>query len=342
MKDKDSKTIYKTVALIVLIVGFLWFLKKISWAIKIFIISLLIVYVLFPVSEYLKKRFRLSHLPAVGLTFIFFLLIVASVVSLIVPVVQTEIQELLNDFPFYVGQIQQYMEEFAELLSKFELSPEFTETFPQLSTNLQPLLEEIASVSVSLLSSLVDIFFIIFIVFYLLYDFQNVRNAALRLVPQQYEKIAKDILYIMDLNFGGYIRGNIVRCTAVGLLTGFILFAMGMPYALLLGILAGALNIILYLGPYIAAIPAILLSFSPHTPSTIIIIAVYIFVQGLDGIVLSPLLLGRAVKLKPITVIACLLIGQQLAGVLGMILSTPVAGIIKSLLEYFREKRSLS
>lgn len=340
MKEKSTKVLFHTIGLILIIIGFLWFLKKISWAIKIFVISLLIVYVLFPISEYFKKRLRLSHLASVGLTFIFFLLVIASLLSLVIPVVQREIQEILRDFPFYMGQLQRYMEEFAELMSYFNLSADLVDPFPQLSTNLQPLLEELASLSVSLVSSLVDIFFIIFLVFYLLYDFQNVREAALSMVPPLYKQTAQDIMVIMDRNFGGYIRGNIIRCGIVGLLTGFILFAMGMPYSLLLGILAGALNIILYLGPYIAAIPAVLLSFSPHTPSTVAVLAVYVFVQGVDGILLSPLLLGRAVKLKPITVIACLLIGQQLAGILGMILSTPLAGIIKSLLEYFREKKS--
>jgi predicted PurR-regulated permease PerM len=339
MRDRDSKNIFKIVALIALIAGFIWFLNRISWVIELCIISLLIVYVLFPITEFLKKRFRFSHFLAVGVTFVFFVLLIVTLISLIVPVVQREIQDILRDFPFYVRQIQQYIEEFSAFLMTFDLSPEFMETIPELSTNLQPILEEIASVSVSLVSSIVDIFFIIFIVFYLLYDFHNVRKAVFKLIPHKYERYAEDVIRIIDLNFGGYIRGNIVRCTIVGFLTGLILYAFGMSYALLLGILAGVLNIILYIGPYIAAIPAIILSFSPQTPSTIVVIAIYVFVQIIDGTILSPLLLGRAVKLKPITVIVSLLIGQQLAGILGMILSTPFAGIIKSLMEYIREER---
>ncbi|RJX26755.1 MAG: AI-2E family transporter [Dethiobacter sp.] len=339
MKDRDSKNALKVVALIALMVGFIWFLNRISWVIELCIISLLIVCVLFPVTEFLKKRFRFSHFLAVGITFLFFILIIVTLIGLIVPVVQREVEDILRDFPFYVRQIQQYIEEFSEFLLTFDLSPEFMETIPELSANLQPILEEIASVSVSLVSSIVDIFFIIFIVFYLLYDFHNVRKAVLKLIPYRYERYAEDVIRIIDVNFGGYIRGNIVRCTIVGLLTGFVLYFFGMPYALLLGILAGVLNIILYIGPYIAAIPAVILSFSPQTPSTITIIVIYILVQIIDGTLLSPLLLGRAVRLKPITVIVSLLIGQQLAGFLGMILSTPFAGIIRSLMEYIQEER---
>ena len=131
-----------------------------------------------------------------------------------------------------------------------------------------------------------------------------------------------------------------MRCTAVGILSGTILFIIGFPYALLLGVLAGVLNIIYYIGPYLSIIPALLLSFSPDAPSPLLVIAIYVFVQAVDTIILSPLLLGRAVKIKAITVIVCMLIGQQLAGFLGMILSTPLAGVARGLIEYFKESAS--
>ncbi|MGI6307634.1 MAG: AI-2E family transporter [Dethiobacteria bacterium] len=157
--------------------------------------------------------------------------------------------------------------------------------------------------------------------------------------PTSYARYARDVLQIIDRNMGGYIRGNIVRCSLVGIFTGVLLSIFGMPYALLLGITAGILNIVLYIGPYVAAIPAVILSFSSNTPSTFVTIVIYVVVQTVDGVLLSPLLLGRAVKLKPITVIISLLVGQQLAGVLGMILGVPIAGIIRSLLVYVGEER---
>ncbi|MGI5823723.1 MAG: AI-2E family transporter, partial [Dethiobacteria bacterium] len=259
--------------------------------------------------------------------------------SLIVPALQKETKEIIRDFPFYLRQFQFYLEEVSNYLTNIDLSPDLMNALLQLPAKLQPALEEFASYSISLVFSVVDIFFILFIVFYLLYDFRNVRQAILRLVPAVYTRYAKDILQIIDRNMGGYIQGNIVRCSVVGILTGVILSILGMPYALLLGIIAGILNIVLYIGPYVAAIPAVILSFSSNTPSTLVTIIIYIAVQAVDGIILSPLLLGRAVKLKPITVIFSMLVGQQLAGVLGMILGVPIAGIIRSLLVYVEEER---
>jgi len=339
VQDKNYANYIKILAVIFLIIGFVWFISKISWVIQLFVISLVIVYALYPLSEYLKHRFRFSHFLSVVTTFALLLVIIATIIGLVFPIVQQEVQDVLSDMPFIIFQLQGYLEEFIAYLATFNISPEYMESIMELPANIQPIIDEIAQISLSVVGMLVDIFFIMFIVFYLLYDFHNVRNAAMKLVPEVYRERAEDIIKIVDANFDGYIRGNIIRCTIVGIITGVLLHLFGTPYALLLGILAGILNIILYIGPYMAAIPAVLLSFSPLTPSPFVIIVIYVGVQVLDGIILSPLLLGRAVRLKAITVIICLLIGQQLAGFLGMVLSTPLAGIARSLMIYFRSEK---
>lgn len=333
------KTYLKILAFVFVLIGLIWLLSKISWVIKLLVISLLIVYALYPVSEYMKHRLRFSHFLSVVTTFLLLLLIITAISGLIFPIVQQEVQDILSDMPFLIFQLQGYLEEFVEYLHTFNISPEYMESIMELPANIEPIIDEVAQFSLSVMGMLVDIFFIMFIVFYLLYDFHNVKSATLKLVPDAYRERAEDIIKIVDTNFHDYIRGNIVRCTIVGIITGTLLYVFGTPYALLLGILAGILNVILYIGPYMAAIPALLLSFSPLAPSPFVIILIYVAVQLLDGIILSPLLLGRAVKLRAITVIICLLIGQQLAGFLGMLLSTPLAGIVRSLLDYFRNER---
>ena len=339
MSKQTGTDTYKYIFFVVLLLSFIWFAVQIVWVLKLLLISLLIVYALHPAMEWAETRLRLAHAPAVGLTFLVFLLLVVTLVSLVVPVVHKEIQEIIADIPYYSKQFQRYIEEFTDYLEAFGLEKEHLESIIHFPSNIPRLVNEVASFSLSMVSSVVDIFLILFIVLYLLYDFRHVRATLVGLVPAVNRNHIEIIMGIVDRNFGGFIRGNILRCTLVGLLTGIILAFFGVPYALLLGVLAGVLNIILYIGPYIAAIPALLLSFSPYTPSPFVVVIIYVFVQALDGIVLSPLLLGRATKLRPITVIAGMLIGQQVAGILGMIISTPLAGIVKGLLEHFRDGR---
>ena len=325
----------RTVLFVLLLVGLVWFVNKVSHVIALVTISLMLVYALFPLTEYLENKRKFSHILAVIVTYVCFLLILLALIGLVVPVMLSEIQGVAKELPTYIQQIQLLIEEGVMELEFFDVGPEITSFVQSLSTNLQPVLEEIASFSISLISSFINIFFIMFIVFYLLYDFKNIRSQIVELLPGKYKNQGEDVIGIFDDNLGRFIRGNIIRCTIVGVLTGLVFFAVGMPYAFLLGVLAGALNVILYIGPYIAAAPAVLLSFSANTPSFLFVVITYVVINIIDGVLLSPLLLGRAVRLKPITVIVALLIGAELAGVLGMIISTPIAGIIKGLVEYF-------
>ena len=128
-----------------------------------------------------------------------------------------------------------------------------------------------------------------------------------------------------------------IRCLVVGIVTGLVLFIIGMPYALLLGLIAGLFNFILYIGPYMAAVPALLLSFSPLTPSPLAIIIIYVLIQALDGLFLAPVILGRSVQLKAITIITVILIGGSIGGLLGMVVAVPLAGIIKGILALIKE-----
>lgn len=337
MPEITKKGAYKLIAFVALLIALAWFTLQIAWVIELLVVSLLIVYTLHPVVLFFKARLRLPHAPAVVLAFLLFLLFTIAVGGLIIPLVQNEIRSILTEIPFYARQIQFHIADLTEYLQGFGLEREHLESIINFPANIPRLAEEATRFSISVFAAAVDIFLILFIVFYLLYDFQGVRNAIVWIAPVPYREHAAALISIVDNNFGGYIRGNIVRCTAVGILTGIILFLIGFPYALLLGVLAGVLNIIYYIGPFISIIPALLLSFSPDAPSPLLIIAIYVFVQALDTSVISPLVLGRAIRIKAITVIVCMLIGQQLAGFLGMILSVPLAGIVRCVIEYFQE-----
>jgi predicted PurR-regulated permease PerM len=335
MPNQKISNHIKIVLFIFLLIGLVWFFAKVFRVVELVIISLMLVYALFPLTEYLESKRRFPHFWAVLTTYVCFLLIILAIIGLVIPVVYNEVHGIMTDLPFYFQQFQNLIEDSATQLDLFDLGTEITNTVQNISANIQPLLEEIASFSISLISSFINIFFILFIVFFLLFDFKSIRSKIMELLPAQYQNQWEEIIGIIDINLGRFIRGNIIRCTIVGVLTGSVLFAAGMPYAFLLGVLAGALNVILYIGPYIAAAPAVLLSFSANTPSFLFVVITYVVINIIDGVLLSPLLLGRAVSLKPITVIIALLIGAELAGVLGMIISTPLAGIVRGLVEHF-------
>jgi predicted PurR-regulated permease PerM len=181
---------------------------------------------------------------------------------------------------------------------------------------------------------------LVFLVFYLVQDLDQAKQNLTLLFPQIYKENIVHLLSTIDAKVGAYIRGTLLKCLFVGLLTWLGLTLLGMPFALMLGILAGAFNIILYIGPVVATVPALLLSIMPETPNFFLILLLYIFVQILDAFVFTPVFLGKATDLSPLTVIIIVLIGGQLMGLLGIILAIPITATLKVLLvHYYLDRR---
>ena len=336
MIDKQWALALRLVGLLFIVVGGLWILNSIAWVVGLILISALIVYILFPLQEYLKRRYRLSHGLTVATAFVLFLLFCIFVVSLLIPVIYYEMNDLIDSFPTHLARIQVVLSWLSQQTVMLDIEDEVRSFILSISDNMHQAVEYLAEASLSLIGGAVDFFLVLFLVFYLLYDFQAVRTQVIEIIPSAKRPLAEELMKIVDTNVGTFIRGSLIRCLIVGVVTGIVLSVIGMPYALLLGVLAGIFNFILYLGPYIAAVPAVLLSLSPLTPSPLLIIAVYVGIQILDGMFLAPVVLGRIVKLRPITVIVAILAGGSLGGLLGMILAVPVAGMLKGILELLK------
>lgn len=331
--DKQWSFAIRLIALLFILIAAIWLLNSLAWVVALLLISIMIVYIFYPLLLYLKQRFRLGHGLATAIVFFVFILFCVFTLSLLIPVIYYEATELAESFPHYVARFQAYLSWISQQMIILDVDEEVRSYLVGLSDNLYQALEYLAEASLSVIFRAVDFFLVLFIVFYLLYDFQAVRDQLVEVVPPKKRPLARELLSIIDENVGTFIRGSLIRCTIVGIVTGLVLFIVGMPYALLLGLIAGIFNFILYIGPYIAAVPAVLLSFSPLTPSPVLIIIIYIVIQALDGVFLAPVVLGRVVKLKPITIILAILAGGSLAGLLGMVLAVPVAGIMRSILD---------
>ncbi len=334
--DRQWNFTIRLITLLAVLSGAVLLLYSISWVVGLLLVSTLIVYIFYPLLVILKKRFNMGHGLATGLVFLVFLLTCAFIVSLLVPVIYFEAVELVEMYPHYLARFQDYISWLSQQIIIFEVEEEVRNYLIGLSDNIHQGIEYLAEASLQLIVGTVDFFLILILVFYLLYDFHLVREQLIDLVPVSKRPLVKEIIGVLDSNVGIFIRGSLIRCFAVGVITSIVLLIIGMPYAMLLGLIAGVFNLILYIGPYIAAVPALLLSFSPITPSPVLIVLVYVGIQLVDGMFLAPVVLGRIIKLRPITIIVSILVGGSLAGLLGMVLAVPVAGTVRGILEIIK------
>lgn len=294
------------------------------------ILSVTIYYLLLPAVDALERR-GLPRVWATAIPFVTLIVFTVGGAILFAPAVWNQIQSLQENVGHYSDAVHQFVErlesDFSPLQDRFDLS---------LSQNLQPIFMEW---STQLLRNLPDwishsftvIFLVPFFSFFLLLDGRDLIRKWLSLVPNNIFELALNLNHQIGSQIGGFIRARLIQTLFVGLFVWIGLAIIGFPFALVLGLIAGILNIIPYVGPVIAAVPALVIALSNQMDSSqiFLVLAVYIAGQVLDTIILVPFLVARIVNLHPVLVIISVVVGAQLMGILGMVICIPVVAALK-------------
>lgn len=175
-----------------------------------------------------------------------------------------------------------------------------------------------------------------FILFYLLKDGKHLPYHIMKIVPSKMREHTYLLLREMNRQISQYIRGQLIVAFFVGLMFWIGLSIIGLDYALTLGILAGVLNLIPFLGTFIAVIPIVVIAIVVHSPFMLVkVLIVFAVEQTLEGRVIQPLVLGSNLNIHPVTIIAVLLTAGNLFGIPGVILGIPAYAVIKVILVHF-------
>jgi len=181
--------------------------------------------------------------------------------------------------------------------------------------------------------------FIIVISFYLLKDADRLARTFEDLVPPSYQMEFRQLRSEVSGIWNAFLRGQLILCAVVGTVVAAVLAVLGVRNALVLGLLAGVLEIIPNLGPTLAAVPAVLIAYfqgSAHLPLTngwfaLLVIAAYVVIQQVENNYLVPRIIGRSLNLHPLVVIIGAIAGGTLAGVLGILLAAPTLATLRVL-----------
>ena len=171
-----------------------------------------------------------------------------------------------------------------------------------------------------------------FLLFFLLKDGDKMMRAVIRRVPNRFFEMTMSLVNRIDRQLGNYIRSVLIESSIVGLLVWGGLEILGLRFALILGIVNGLLNMIPFFGPLIAYIPTaivVLITFQPIGWGLFWMVFVLVVAQGIDNILLKPLLISRSTSVHPATVLLVVLIGGRVAGAIGMFVAVPVFSIIQ-------------
>lgn len=321
-----------------------------------FIIGGALVYILDPFVTWLERRIPwMSDRPelkrVVFIAIIFIVAAILAIIALIAGIIATvnQVQAFIGDLP---NLIEAARVTFESVSTEFviDIPPELNSLVQSATQNIGNLVVEagkrVASSTLGVLSQTVSLLLglamVPLILFYVLKDKGKIIEGALNTLTPGPRRHTENVLSILDDVFGSYIRGQLLLGLVVGLVVFVGLFLMSLlfapnmtPYTPVLGIVAGVTELIPVIGPWLGAIPGIIvtLALAPHMIVPVILL--YILVQLLENSLLVPRIQSDSLNLHPVMIIAALLVGSELAGLWGIILGPPLAAAARSVLLYF-------
>ncbi|MBI4239531.1 AI-2E family transporter [Candidatus Uhrbacteria bacterium] len=254
------------------------------------------------------------------------------VVLLIIPPMTYEFNLLAQQFPFYAERMLQLLR---DLNSDYNLVQQFKDSIQSIQSGLVDVASNVFSKLYDFVRGFVAFIAIFVVTFYIIAEETALRKLVHTVVPVKYQPYLEDVIGRIQGKIGQWLRGQMILCFIIFTLTFIGLSILGVNYVLLLAILAGILEFIPVIGPTIAAIPALFVAFSQSPILAFWVLLLYILIQQLENHLLVPRIMERTVGINPLISIIALLIGAEIAGIIGVLLAIPVATIVIIIIQDF-------
>lgn len=296
-----------------------------------FAVSLLLAYLLNPILKFLCKK---GVPQSLGILIIYLTLFLTFILLIffIMPSFYASFNEFARIIP---NLLDNYKIIFNEVLIRYELSGlplslknAISYNIGELYTLFNSIITDITSFFFFIISNIFYIVLIPFITFYFMKDGEYLAEKIKMIIPSNMRETCITTWYRIDMVLKRFIRGELLIALIVGILTGVGMYIIGVRFSAILGIIAGITNIIPYLGPFIGVIPCAIIAFLQSPLLALNALLVFFIIQQLEAGVISPKIVGKCVRLHPITIIFIILLWEKVFGVWGMFFAVPVTSIL--------------
>jgi len=316
-----------------------------------FFAAALLAYLGDPLVDRLEKR-KLSRTFSVVIVFTCLFVVIALIMLLLFPMLEQQISYLLNNFPTYIDILQKEL--LPGLAEKLGIDPAalnldslkklLDQHFKQAGGLAVTVFSSLTQSGMALLAWLANLVLIPVVTFYLLRDWDILVSRINELLPRQYESLIVKLTKESDEVLASFMRGQFMVMLTLGAIYTIGLWFAGLKLALLIGMMAGLVSFVPYLG-FILGIVAASIAVLLQTHELIQLLPVFIvfgFGQALEGMVLTPMLVGDKIGLHPVAVIFAVLAGGQLFGFVGVLLALPVAAVLAVLIRHAHQRYKTS
>lgn len=310
----------------------LWLAGHVIQALLLLTFAALLAYALAPAVKLLERV-----MPRFLAILLVYLVVLGALSALLYLIVSTAISQVisLSDYvrflltPGKSGQITPLEQ---TLLSLGLSETQITAARNQVVTSIEGFAGSVVPLLTGLVGAILDVILVAVISIYLLAGGSRVSDWLRRNMPDQQQGRMKLLLDTVQRVVGGYIRGQLLLCGLIGLLVGVGMQVIGVPYALLLGVLAFILEFIPVLGTLVSGAICVLLALTRGWIIALIVLVYFVVVHVIEGDVVGPRIVGKAIGLHPVVSLAALIAGAELFGITGALFASPVAGVLQALL----------
>lgn len=300
------------------------------------VISAILYYLIKPLVDFIEKR-SVSRTTSIFIVFAIIIALLIWAVARFIPMIQEQLMSFVENLPSYVRSINveankflespwlaNYQEELEKMLSNVSTKAiDYAESFSKNAIDwASNFASAIARVTVAIIMSP-------FILFYFLRDSGKMKEGLLKRLPTRMRRPILRVLGDINKQLAGYVQGQVTVVIVVGIMFTIFFNIIGLRYAATFGIIAGFLNMIPYLGSFLAIVPVVIMGVVQGPIMLIKVLITFVVEQTIEGRFVSPLVLGSKLSIHPITIMFILLTSGSMFGVWGVFLGIPVYASIK-------------
>ncbi|HYE22111.1 MAG TPA: AI-2E family transporter [Verrucomicrobiae bacterium] len=310
-----------------------WFLFSIREILLLILISVIISSAMDPLVDYLKKR-RIPRGLSVLLVYIVFLSVLGLIIYLLIPPIAQQAGQIAeSDF---IDKINSNLGKYRAQLEQYGIIENIENNVREWAGNLSTTLFRATQ---GIFTGLISTLTVLVISFYLTAEENGMKNLVKNLSPYKHQAYLMSLVNKIQKKMGYWVLGQIILSVIIFGLTFLGLTILKVDFALVLALIAGVLEIIPIIGPFIALIPAVFFAFLQNPPLALAVLVLYIVIQQLENHVIVPVVMSKSVGLNPILVIVGILVGGTLGGWIGAVIAIPIISSISIFLSDIWEQQ---
>jgi predicted PurR-regulated permease PerM len=348
----QTRVVLQVLLIIVGLAVGLWALHRLAAVVLVLILAALFAYVIAPLVQLAERPIRiagrprccLSRVAAVALVYVLMAGIVSGGVALLLPSATQQVNDMISRAPAYAESIMTWEHGWSRYYERLRIPLELRHSIDQFVLAADNAIIEYARgllmALVGALSYVPWLVLIPILAFFLLKDAASFRRTIVTALPYAIRLRGHRLFEELNATLAAYIRAQLLACVLVGSLCGLGFAVIGIPYPVLLGVLAGVLEFIPLVGPLLLAIVASIVG-ALHAPVLVLWAVGFLGVLRLvEDYVIYPRLIRRGIQLHPVAVIVAVLAGAELDGVAGVFLAVPAVAIASVVCRHWMEWRS--